>query len=92
MQNALGFNFYANTETFQHAPLVREERIVPISRERTITNQKKTTSIDLTSTETIQSPFVGPTNNPFEFTNYVDSPIQPNNNFNDLSLADFKFG
>jgi len=76
LQNALGFNFYANTETFQHAPLVREERIVPISRERTITNQKKTTSIDLTTTETTQSPF-------------VDSPIQSNNNFNNLSVIDY---
>lgn len=93
LQNALGYNFYANTETFQHAPIVVNEEIFPVYQNSKIINEKKTTKVDITPLGTTQAPFVGPPANPFEFNNYVDTPINTNNSFNNnLSLDNYNFG
>lgn len=89
LQNALGYNFYANTEVFQHAPRQISESFSTKSKEST-TNEvpslrRPTQRIveEPTAAPPAQQPFIGPPTNPYTFNNYVDSPI-PQNSFNNL--------
>jgi hypothetical protein len=81
LQNAIAFNFYANTETFQHAPIILEDREV-IGVDRDIT--KVIASGKKPKETIIEEPNVPDTLIPF-----VDSPIGSNREFYNQYTTDY---
>ena len=82
LQNALGFNFYANTETFQHAPRQTETRFSVNTYNISISDIRP--SLKRPKETIVEDPNVPDTLIPF-----VDSPIGSNNQFYNQYTADY---